>query len=152
MSSSITREGEIVHMPTAAIFGPKAMIINEFAGSGGDAMPWYFRKAALGPLVGTRTWGGLIGIGGYPVLMDGGTVTAPHWGIFGLDGKWEIENHGIAPDIEVRHDPKAVRDGRDPQLEKAVEVVLEALKKNQPVQPRVPEFPKYQPHWPTQNQ
>jgi tricorn protease len=148
LSSSVTREGQISHMPSTGIFGPKAMIINEFAGSGGDALPWYFRKSALGPLVGMRTWGGLIGIGGYPVLMDGGTVTAPHWGIFGLDGKWEIENYGVAPDFEVRHDPKAVREGRDPQLEKAVELVLEALKKNPVVEPPVPAFPKYPPHWP----
>ncbi|WP_414664545.1 S41 family peptidase [Horticoccus sp. 23ND18S-11] len=148
LSSSVTREGLVVHSPTAAIFGPKAMIINEFAGSGGDAMPWYFRKAAIGPLVGMRTWGGLVGIGGYPTLVDGGTVTAPHWAIFGLDGKWEVENVGIAPDLEVEHDPKAVREGRDPQLEKAVEVVLEALKKNPPVAPAIPAYPKYPPRMP----
>jgi len=143
LSSSVTREGEIVPSPTAAIFGPKAMIINEAAGSGGDAMPWYFRKAGVGPLVGMRTWGGLVGIGGYPALIDGGTVTAPHWAIFGLDGKWEVENVGIAPDIEVELDPKLVRAGRDPQLEKAVEVVLEALRKNPPLTPVVPPYPKY---------
>ena len=148
LSSSITREGEIVPSPTAAIFGPKTMIINEYAGSGGDAMPWYFRKAAVGPLVGTRTWGGLVGIGGYPTLIDGGTVTAPHWAIFGLEGKWEVENIGIAPDIEVELDPKLVRAGRDPQLEKAVEVVLEALKKNPPVKPPVPDYPTYTPRIP----
>ena len=149
LSTSITREGEIVPSPTAAIFGPKAMIINESAGSGGDAMPWYFRKAAVGPLVGTRTWGGLVGIGGYPALIDGGTVTAPHWAIFGLDGKWEVENVGIAPDIEVELDPKLVREGRDPQLEKAVEVVLDALRKNPPVKPPVPAYPTYTPRMPT---
>ncbi|MDP3071208.1 MAG: PDZ domain-containing protein [Opitutaceae bacterium] len=143
LSASTTREGRLVPMPVAAIFGPKAMIVNEFAGSGGDALPWYFRKSGLGPIIGTRTWGGLIGIGGYPVLMDGGTVTAPHWGIFGLEGQWEMENHGVTPDIEVTHDPKLVRAGRDPQLERAVAVVLEALAKNPPVMPRVPEFPKY---------
>ena len=71
------------------------------AGSGGDAMPWYFRKAGIGPLVGTRTWGGLVGIGGYPRLMDGGSITAPRWAIYGLKGQWEVENHGIAPDVEV---------------------------------------------------
>lgn len=150
LSSSITREGEIVHSPTAAIFGPKAMIINEFSASGGDAMPWYFRKAAVGPLVGTRTWGGLVGIGGYPTLMDGGTVTAPHWAIFGLDGKWEVENIGIAPDIEVEHDPKLVRAGRDPQLEKTVAVVLEALKKSPPTPPPVPVYPTYPARLPAQ--
>lgn len=150
LSASTTREGNFVPMPVAAIFGPKAMIVNEFAGSGGDALPWYFKKTGLGPVIGTRTWGGLIGIGGYPVLMDGGTVTAPHWGIFGLDGQWEMENHGLAPDIEVELDPKLVRQGRDPQLERAVAVVLEALAKSPPVTPRVPEFPKFTPRIPMQ--
>ena len=124
----MTREGEAYAEPEEAIFGPKAMIINEFAGSGGDAMPWYFRKAGVGPLVGTRTWGGLVGIGGYPQLIDGGSITAPRWAIYGLKGQWEVENHGIAPDVEVELDPKLVREGHDPQLERAVEVVLDLLK------------------------
>ena len=148
LSSSITREGEILPSPTAAIFGPKAMIINEYAGSGGDALPWYFRKAGIGPIVGMRTWGGLVGIGGYPALIDGGTVTAPHWAIFGLEGRWEVENVGIAPDVEVEHDPKAVREGRDPQLEKAVELVLAQLARNPPPTPAVPPYPKVQPRLP----
>ena len=146
----VTREGAINDSPGAAIFGPKAMLINEFAGSGGDALPWYFRKAAAGTLVGTRTWGGLVGIGGYPVLIDGGTVTAPRMALYDLNGKWEVENVGIAPDIEVLHDPKLVRQGRDPQLEKGVEVVLEALKKNPPPNYAVPPYPKYPPRWPAQ--
>ena len=132
MSFVMTREGETYSEPQEAIYGPKTMIINEFAGSGGDAMPWYFRKAGIGPLVGTRTWGGLVGIGGYPQLMDGGFVTAPRWAIYGTKGEWEVENHGIAPDLEVELDPKLVRQGHDPQLEKAVEVTMEALKKNPP--------------------
>jgi tricorn protease len=144
----VTREGAVNDSPGAAIFGPKAMIINEFAGSGGDALPWYFRKANTGTLVGTRTWGGLVGIGGYPVLIDGGTVTAPRMALYDLNGKWEVENVGIAPDIEIQHDPKLVRQGRDPQLEKAVEVVLEALKKNPPKDYPIPAYPKYQPRWP----
>ena len=126
----MTREGETYNEPEEAIFGPKAMIINEFAGSGGDAMPWYFRKAGVGPLVGTRTWGGLVGIGGYPQLIDGGAITAPRWAIYGLKGQWEVENHGISPDVEVELDPKLVREGHDPQLERAVEVVLDLLKKH----------------------
>jgi tricorn protease len=144
----VTREGAVSDSPGAAIFGPKAMIINEFAGSGGDALPWYFRKAGTGTLVGTRTWGGLVGIGGYPTLIDGGSVTAPHMALYDLNGKWEVENVGIAPDIEVLHDPKLVRQGRDPQLEKAVEVVLEALKKNPPKDYAIPPYPKYPPRWP----
>ena len=146
----ITREGLIADEPGASIYGPKAMLINEFAGSGGDALPWYFRKGGIGTLVGKRTWGGLVGIGGYPTLIDGGTVTAPRFALYGLDGQWEVENIGIAPDVEVEHDPKLVRQGRDPQLEKAVEIVLEAVKKNPPKEYPVPPYPKYPPRWPVQ--
>ncbi len=140
----VTREGSTVAMP-AAIFGPKVMIINESAGSGGDAMPWYFRKAGLGTLVGTRTWGGLVGIGGYPSLLDGGYVTAPRMALYGLDGKWEVENVGIAPDVTVDLDPKAWRQGHDAQLEKAVEVALASLEKNPPPANRRPPYPNYHP-------
>jgi tricorn protease len=146
----VTREGAVNDSPGAAIFGPKVMLINEFAGSGGDALPWYFRKAGTGPLVGTRTWGGLVGIGGYPVLIDGGTVTAPHMALYDLNGKWAVENVGIAPDVEVAHDPKLVRQGRDPQLEKGVEIVLAELKKNPPKDYPIPPYPKYTPRWPAQ--
>jgi tricorn protease len=148
MSFVMTREGETYSEPQEAIYGPKTMIINEFAGSGGDAMPWYFRKAGIGPLVGTRTWGGLVGIGGYPQLMDGGSVTAPRWAIYGTKGEWEVENHGIAPDFEVELDPKLVRQGHDPQLEKAVQVTMEALKKNPPPVYKKPAYPNYHPHVP----
>jgi tricorn protease len=137
------RNGKIYTTPGGAIFGPKAMIINEFAGSGGDAMPWYFRKAGVGPLVGKRTWGGLVGISGYPPLLDGGQVTAPSFAFFSPDGTWDVENHGVAPDVEVDLDPYEVRHGRDPQLERAVEIVLEALKKNPPPQPKRPPYPNY---------
>jgi tricorn protease len=129
--------------PAGAIFGPKVMIINEQAGSGGDYMPWAFRRAKLGPLVGKRTWGGLVGIGGYPPLMDGGTVTAPHFAFWTPEGQWEVENHGVAPDIEVEQDPKLVRAGRDPQLEKAVELALDALAKNPPTRTKRPPYPDY---------
>jgi tricorn protease len=143
MSMVMTREGETYSEPEEAIFGPKAMIINEFAGSGGDAMPWYFRKAGVGPLVGMRTWGGLVGIGGYPSLIDGGSITAPRWAIYGLKGQWEVENHGIAPDVEMQLDPKLVREGHDPQLERAVEVVLDLLKQHPiPTYP-IPPYPNY---------
>src|SRR5207248_11653016 len=127
-----TREGEDQTLPAEEIPGPKVMIVNQFAGSGGDALPWFFRKLGLGPLVGMKTWGGLVGIGGYPQLIDGGHVMAPRWAIYGLKGQWEVENHGIAPDYEVDMDPKAVREGKDPQLDKAIEVVMEELKKNPP--------------------
>jgi tricorn protease len=141
----MTREGEPYSEPQEAIYGPKAMIINKFAGSGGDAMPWYFRKAGVGPLIGTRTWGGLVGIGNYPNLMDGGFVTAPRWAIFGTQGEWEVENHGIAPDVEVELDPKLVRQGHDPQLERTVEELMKALKEH-PVPPvKTPAYPNYHP-------
>jgi tricorn protease len=137
------REGEDLAFPGGAIFGPKVMIINEQAGSGGDYMPYIFRQAKLGPLVGKRTWGGLVGIGGYPTLLDGGLVTAPRMGIWFPNGKWDVENVGVSPDVEVEFDPKAVRAGHDPQLEKAVELVLEELRKNPPKKPQRPPFPDY---------
>jgi tricorn protease len=137
------RMGGIYTTPGGAIFGPKAMIINEFAGSGGDALPWYFRKSKLGPLVGKRTWGGLVGISGYPPLLDGGSVTAPSFAFFSPDGTWDVENKGVAPDVEVEHDPYEVRNGRDPQLERAVALVMEALERNPPQQPTRPAYPNY---------
>jgi tricorn protease len=143
-SYASTREGEDWVHPNGAIFGPKAMLINEHAGSGGDILPYYFRQAGLGPLVGTRTWGGAVGIGGYPRLLDGGTVTAPKVAHWFPSGKWELENHGVEPDVEVEHDPQAVRAGHDPQLEKAVALVLDALKKHPPAKPRRPSYPNYQ--------
>jgi tricorn protease len=138
-----TREGADQQFPTSAIPGPKVMLINEQAGSGGDYLPYAFRQAGLGPLIGKRTWGGLVGIGGYPPLVDGGGVTAPRWGIWFPSGKWEVENRGVAPDIEVEFDPKLVREGRDPQLEKAIEIVMEELKKYPVRHPARPPFPNY---------
>jgi tricorn protease len=138
-----TRDGKVNTSPGGAIFGPKAMIVNEFAGSGGDLMPWYFHRAGVGPLVGKRTWGGLVGIGDYPPLLDGGSVTAPDFAFFTPEGTWEVENRGVPPDVEVEHDPYEVRKGHDPQLEKAVELVLEELKKNPPKKPKQPEYPNY---------
>ena len=108
LSGAIERDGKPIHDPVGAIFGPKVMLINQNSGSGGDAMPWYFKKAGIGKLVGTRTWGGLGGIGGYPVLLDGGHVTAPRYAIYGINGEWEVENHGIAPDVPVEELPKDV--------------------------------------------
>ncbi|MGC0774271.1 MAG: PDZ domain-containing protein, partial [Candidatus Acidiferrum sp.] len=139
----ITREGGEFCSPLAQIYGPKTMIINEMSGSGGDALPWMFKQDKVGPLVGTRTWGGLVGIYNYPPLMDGGFVTAPRVAIFGLHGEWEVENHGIAPDIEVENDPASVAGGHDPQLERAVQVTLEALKAHPVVIPEHPPYPNY---------
>ena len=145
LSGAIERDGKPIHDPVGAIFGPKVMLINQNSGSGGDAMPWYFRKAGIGKLVGTRTWGGLVGIGGYPPLLDGGYVTAPRYAIYGLNGDWEVENHGIAPDVPVEDLPKDVAAGHDRQLETGVQLVLDELKAH-PVPeipiPAVPELPQ----------
>jgi tricorn protease len=138
-----TRYGDAFSTPQNQIFGPKAMIINEYAGSGGDAMPWLFRQRGVGQLIGKRTWGGLVGIFGFPPLIDGGTVTAPNLAFWSLKGEWDVENHGVAPDIEVEFDPAAVRAGHDPQLEKAVEVLLADLKQHPLPVYKKPPFPNY---------
>jgi tricorn protease len=140
---AITRNGEKFCSPLAQIYGPKTMIINEMSGSGGDALPWMFKQDKVGPLVGMRTWGGLVGIWGYPPLMDGGFVTAPRGAIYGLHGDWEVENRGIAPDMEVENDPASVAAGHDAQLEKAVQVTLDALKKAPVTIPDHPAYPNY---------
>jgi len=131
-----TRDGEDEVQPQGAIFGPKVMLINEFAGSGGDAMPYYFRAAGVGKLIGKTTWGGLVGRAVAPTLMDGGYATAPSSGVWSPAAGWIAENVGIAPDIEVEQDPALVRKGKDPQLEKAIEVVLAELAKNPPAKPK----------------
>jgi tricorn protease len=125
-----SRYGKPQWSPTAANFGPKAMIINEWAGSGGDALPFYFKKRGIGPLIGKRTWGGLVGISGYPILMDGGFVTSPTIGYISEKGEFGIENHGVDPDIEVEITPADYIAGHDTQLEKAVQVLMDELKKN----------------------
>ena len=114
-------------LPGAGIWGPKVMIINDAAGSGGDLLPYMFRFRGIGPLVGTRTWGGLVGTWDVPPLIDGGLVTAPRGGFFDLNGEWKVENEGVAPDIEVRQIPAEVIAGRDPQLEAAVAEAMRLL-------------------------
>jgi tricorn protease len=114
--------------PAAGIWGPKVMIINEMAGSGGDLMPFMFKRRKIGPLVGTRTWGGLVHTADSPTLLDGGTMIAPRGGFFTRDGKWAVENEGVGPDIEVENFPRDVIAGKDPQLERAVQEALRLLK------------------------
>ncbi len=137
------RYGQIDRTPNAAILGAKVMITNEFSGSGGDAMPYLFRQQKVGPLVGKRTWGGLVGIGGIPPLMDGGSVTSPSFGQFSPAGEWDVENRGIEPDYAVEQDPKAIAEGHDPQLEKAVSLAMEELAKHPVPEPHRPAFPDY---------
>ena len=143
MSLWTTREGADFTTPQNAIFGPKVMVINEFAGSGGDALPWMFREQHVGTLVGKRTWGGLVGIFGFPRLIDGGFVTAPNLAFYSPTGEWDVENHGVPPDLEVEYEPAAVRQGHDPQLEKAVEIALAQLKKNPLPHYKRPPYPNY---------
>jgi tricorn protease len=146
MSKVVTRDGHDWPSPSEAIFGPKVMITNEMSGSGGDALPWYFRKAGIGMLVGKKTWGGLVGIGGYPELIDGGHVTAPRAALFGLNGDWEVENRGISPDVDVDLDPAIWRQGRDAQLEKAIEVEMQQLKEHPLPEIKRPAYPNYHEH------
>lgn len=114
-------------VPNAALFGPKVMIVNERAGSGGDMLPFLFKQRKIGPLVGTKTWGGLVGWGNQPALIDGGFVAAPWVGFYNLDGEWDVENIGVAPDIVVDEDPKLSAEGRDAQLERATQEALRLL-------------------------
>jgi tricorn protease len=134
------RYGKDIKTPTASIQGPKVMITDETAGSGGDMLPWMFRKFNVGTIVGKRTWGGLVGILGFPEFIDGGGVTAPNLGIWTKDG-FIVENVGVPPDIEVEQLPSEVIKGNDPQLQKAIEVALEELKKNPQTEPQRPALP-----------
>jgi tricorn protease len=134
------RYGNDLKSPSASIQGPKVMIIDENAGSGGDMLPYMFRKFKVGTMVGKTTWGGLVGILGFPELMDGGYVTAPNLAIWTKDG-FIVENVGVAPDIEVEQTPAEVIEGHDPQLEKAIEVALEQLRQNPPEEPVRPPYP-----------
>jgi tricorn protease len=139
------REGEDMNFPVATIPGPRVMITNEYAGSGGDTLPWMFRQAGAGTLVGKRTWGG--GIGGFvpmPELVDGGRMLAPNRAFYNpKTGNWDIENNGVAPDIEIDLDPRAYREGRDLQLEKAIQIALDNMKKAQQTLAKKPRKPVY---------
>ncbi|WP_350284333.1 PDZ domain-containing protein [uncultured Croceitalea sp.] len=135
------RYGKDLKSPSASIQGPKVMLIDETAGSGGDYLPWMFRKFELGTLVGKRTWGGLVGVLGYPEFIDGGVVTAPNVAFYNEEG-FRIENEGVAPDVEIEQWPEMVVDGHDPQLEKAIEIVLKQLEENPPKEMATPAYPK----------
>jgi tricorn protease len=135
------RYGADMKTPSGSIQGPKVMIADENAGSGGDLLPWMWRKFQVGPIVGTRTWGGLIGILGFPELMDGGEVTSPNIAFWDPDKGWTVENEGVPPDVEVEQTPSDVIAGRDPQLERAVAIAMEELRKNPPEAVKRPAFP-----------
>ncbi|PYQ67332.1 MAG: peptidase S41 [Acidobacteria bacterium] len=135
------RYGSDMKTPSGSIQGPKIMIADENAGSGGDLLPWMFRKFQVGPIVGKRTWGGLVGILGFPELMDGGAITAPNIAFWDPDKGWTVENEGVAPDVEVEQTPADVIAGRDPQLERAIAIVMAELAKNPPSSPKHPAYP-----------
>ncbi len=127
--------------PGIAHNGPKVMLINGYSSSGGDAFPYYFRKKGLGQLIGTRTWGGLVGISGNARLVDGGNISVPRFGIYDENGEWIIEGIGVYPDIEVVDRPEQLAKGIDPNIEKAVEVLLKELEKNPPKKVKAPAPP-----------
>jgi tricorn protease len=137
------RDTKDIPWPPVAIYGPKVMIVNELAGSGGDAFPWFFHREKIGPIVGERTWGGLVGIGNVQPLRDGGAVTAPGFGFWSTDngGEWVVEDHGVDPDYVVPQRPDLVVSGHDPQLEKAIDLANDALK-NYKVLPARPKYPE----------
>jgi len=134
------RDGETWAWPPAGHFGPKVMLINGWSGSGGDAFPDYFRKAGLGPLIGSRTWGGLIGISGAPPLIDGGNVTVPTFRMFNLDGTWFKEGHGVDPDIDVPEDLTQSAKGIDVQLERGITEIQSQLKTKAFTAPKLPAY------------
>jgi tricorn protease len=135
------RYGKDLKTPSASIQGPKVMLIDETAGSGGDMLPYMFRKFDVGTMVGKRTWGGLVGILGFPTLLDGGFITAPNVAIWTEDG-FIVENVGVAPDVEVEQTPADVIAGKDPQLDKAIELIMQELKENPVEEPKRPPYPK----------
>lgn len=133
-----TRDGQPWTFPTQSHFGPKVMLINGWSGSGGDAFPDYFKRSGLGPLIGMRTWGGLIGISGVPTLIDGGTITAPSFRMYYPEGGWFKEGHGVDPDIEVDENLGDMAKGTDPQLEKAILEIKALLLKKGFKMPEIP--------------
>ncbi|MEQ9096597.1 MAG: S41 family peptidase [Phycisphaerales bacterium] len=135
------RDGKDWPWPYDSHQGPKAMLINGSAGSGGDMFPWLFKHNDLGPLIGRRTWGGLVGISGVPPLIDGGYTAVPNFGFYRADGTWGIEGHGVDPDIDVMDDPTKLAGGEDPQIDAAVDYLLEAIEREGYQPPQRPEEP-----------
>ena len=134
------RYGADLVSPRGALLGPKVLLADENAGSGGDLLPWMFKRFELGPIVGKRTWGGLVGILGFPTLMDGGSVTAPNIAFWNEEG-YRVENEGVAPDVEVEQWPGEVNAGRDPQLDRAIDIALAELEKNPTPPAKAPPLP-----------
>ena len=132
----------VFNTPGGAMFGPKLMLIDQDAGSGGDFLPYSFREMEIGTLMGTRTWGGLIGIAINPQLVDGGFLVVPYFRFFDADYEWTVENEGVAPDIEVQLDPLLTNQGRDAQLEAAIAEIMRQVETNpSPVPTEAPPYP-----------
>jgi tricorn protease len=136
------RYGASWRTPGTAFLGHLAMISNGYAGSGGDCLPYYFKAYELGPVIGMRTWGGLVGISRGIRLLDGGRVTFPEFAFYNLEGDWDVENYGVDPDIVIDNLPQEVIKGRDPQLEKAVEVLLQRIQEDPVAAPQPGAFPR----------
>ena len=132
------RDGLIFETPGGGIYGPKAMLIDQDAGSGGDFLPYAFKRLDLGPLIGKRTWGGLIGISANPNLIDGGNLVVPFFRFFTPDREWRVENEGVAPDIDVELEPTEVNQGRDTQLDAALKSVMQRLQTEKAINRREP--------------
>jgi len=136
------RDGDVYNTPAGAMHGPKVMLIDQDAGSGGDFLPYSFRQMGIGKLIGTRTWGGLIGISANPALVDGAGLTVPFFRFYDADHNWTVENQGVAPDIEVALDAIATNEGRDTQLEAAIaEVMMQLESFESPIPSEAPAFP-----------
>jgi tricorn protease len=135
------RYGPDMKTPSGSIQGPRVLIADENAGSGGDLLPWMWRRFQVGPIVGKPTWGGLVGVLGFPELMDGGVITAPNLAIWDAEKGWVVENEGVPPDVDVEQTPADVIAGKDPQLERAIAIVMDELKKNPPQQAKRPPYP-----------
>ncbi len=140
MSYWATRDGHDIRTPASAIDGPKCILANQYAGSGGDCFPYFFREAKLGPIIGMRTWGGLVGISHSLPLVDGGEVTMPDFGFWNLKGQWDVENHGVEPDIEVENRPEEMVVGIDAQLDRAIQYCMSELKDHPFARPARPKY------------
>jgi tricorn protease len=135
-----SRDGGDFRTPATALDGPKCILVNQYAGSGGDAFPYYFRLQKVGPIIGKRTWGGLVGISHDIPLVDGGRVTMPDFGMWDLAGQWAVENHGVDPDIEVENVPADMVRGHDAQLERAIQYTQDELQRHPPQRPARPPY------------
>src|SRR6202034_3178400 len=145
VSMDTNREGGIGSEPNEVLNGPKVALLNHWSASDGDIFPYLFKAYGLGKLIGTRSWGGVRGIRGNWQLMDGGYITIPEGALYGLDGRWAVENYGVEPDVEIENLPADLLAGHDAQLERAVDMMLKAIAAKPaglpPPPPLIPAYP-----------